>query len=386
MPKNVIITPASGLVDFYDLNSNLDAKIQIDDPGNLSITNSGGTLTLGNTAANVYIGDGTNSVDVIFEQSGAIRALSGKTLTIGQDDSFITIDAPVNFLSPDGTKTITARMLNTDVLSFQGGAGELFSISDSLTGTIFSVNDVSGIPSIEVIDTGLVKIAQYSGNVLLGTGTDNATDKLQVNGSITSTVLKSSVATGTAPLTVTSTTRVSNLNVATAGTADTFTTARNINGTSFNGSADITVPGNFANRTTNESGHAVFIGTTATGNQAMYTNTSYRFNPSTGEVSATNFNSTSDISLKTNLTKLTNSYELIDELNGYSFDWKDRQGSSYGVVAQEVEKVLPHAVQNVDDKKTVNYSSLIPILIEAIKELKTKVSSLTEELETLKHK
>jgi len=36
MPKNVVITPLSGLVDFYDAASNLDAKIQIDDAGSLN--------------------------------------------------------------------------------------------------------------------------------------------------------------------------------------------------------------------------------------------------------------------------------------------------------------------------------------------------------------
>jgi hypothetical protein len=40
-----------------------------------------------------------------------------------------------------------------------------------MTGTIFSANDISGIPSIEVLDTGLVKIAQYNGNVTLGSTT-----------------------------------------------------------------------------------------------------------------------------------------------------------------------------------------------------------------------
>jgi hypothetical protein len=122
-------------------------------------------------------------------------------------------------------QTINLNVYPTDggTISFEGSAGQLFSITNKLTGTIFSVNDVSGIPSIEVLDTGLVKLAQYSGNILLGTGTDNATDKLQVNGSISGTVLKSNIAVGTAPLTVVSTTRVSNLNAATAGNADTVT-------------------------------------------------------------------------------------------------------------------------------------------------------------------
>lgn len=74
-----------------------------------------------------------------------------------------------------------------------------------------------------------------------------------------------------------------------SGSAATLTTARAINGVNFNGSANITVPGNFANRITNESGHLAFIGTTATGNQAMYTNTNLRVNPSTATISANTF-------------------------------------------------------------------------------------------------
>jgi hypothetical protein len=53
--------------------------------------------------------------------------------------------------------------------------------------------------------------------------------------------LTNSLAIGTAPFVITSTTRVANLNVATAGTADVLTTARTINGTSFDGSGNITV-------------------------------------------------------------------------------------------------------------------------------------------------
>lgn len=49
-----------------------------------------------------------------------------------------------------------------------GAAGQLFSVTDSMTGTIFSVNDISGIPSIEVLDTGVVKMAEYSGFVAYG--------------------------------------------------------------------------------------------------------------------------------------------------------------------------------------------------------------------------
>lgn len=75
----------------------------------------------------------------------------------------------------------------TTTLSFDGSAGQLFSVSNSLTGTIFSVNDVSGIPSIEVDDDGEVRLAEFSGNVLIGYATDQNTGKLQVNGLIAGT-------------------------------------------------------------------------------------------------------------------------------------------------------------------------------------------------------
>ena len=55
-------------------------------------------------------------------------------------------------------------------------------LSGMVAGSIFNVNDVSGIPSIEVLDTGLIKLGQYNGNIVLGSGTDNG-NKLQIAGS-----------------------------------------------------------------------------------------------------------------------------------------------------------------------------------------------------------
>jgi hypothetical protein len=59
------------------------------------------------------------------------------------------------------------RVLDDGTVSFEGTAGQLFSISDGLSGTIFSVNDISGIPSIEVLDDGTVKLAEYGGTVTI---------------------------------------------------------------------------------------------------------------------------------------------------------------------------------------------------------------------------
>ena len=69
-------------------------------------------------------------------------------------------------------QNITLRVYpdNAGTLSFEGSAGQLFSITNDLTGTLFSINDGSGIPSLEVNADGTVTIAEFSGNVGIGTG------------------------------------------------------------------------------------------------------------------------------------------------------------------------------------------------------------------------
>jgi len=115
-------------------------------------------------------------------------AHSDKNIIITPNIGSTTADPKIVFTGADasiGPQNITVNVYPTNggTLSFEGSAGQLFSVTNSLSGVIYSVNDVSGIPSIEVLDTGLIKLAQYSGNVVLGSGTDNAVDKLQVTGS-----------------------------------------------------------------------------------------------------------------------------------------------------------------------------------------------------------
>jgi hypothetical protein len=132
----------------------------------------------------------SNNVNITSASGGSVLLAYNTT---SSSSTAITVRPRQNFTSFDGTKTISATMLDSGQLSWSGSAGQLFSITDSLTGTLFSVNDVSGIPSIEVLDTGLVKVAQYNGNVVVGSGVDNAVDKVQVVGT-TSIVANSSSA------------------------------------------------------------------------------------------------------------------------------------------------------------------------------------------------
>ena len=72
---------------------------------------------------------------------------------------------------------------NNGTLSFEGSAGQLFSITNELSsGSIFSVNDISGIPSIDVDADGTIQLAPIGANERVGIGTTNPSTKLHVDG------------------------------------------------------------------------------------------------------------------------------------------------------------------------------------------------------------
>lgn len=109
--------------------------------------------------------------------------------------------------------------------------------------------------------------------------------------------------------------------------------------------------------------------------------TAYNANPNfriSGDVVAY---ATSDKRFKDNLKVIENPIDKVQQLNGYTFDWNDKQdlykGKDYGVVAQEVEKVMPEIVDTrFDGHKAVKYEKVVPLLIEAIKELKAEIEEL----------
>ena len=100
----------------------------------------------------------------------------------------------------------------------------------------------------------------------------------------------------------------------------------------------------------------------------------------TGDITAF---SSSDERLKDNKKVIKNSLDKVHQMSGYEFDWNDKQdvhtGHDIGVIAQEVEKVLPEIVTTRDNGyKAVKYEKLVAVLIEAVKELSEKVKKLEE--------
>ena len=94
-------------------------------------------------------------------------------------------------------------------------------------------------------------------------------------------------------------------------------------------------------------------------------------------ISAVDFNSTSDRSLKTNVTSL-NTRDKFMELNPVEFTWKDSGRKSYGLIAQEIEEIFPElVVERVDGFKGVNYTPIIAMLISQVQELSLKLEKLS---------
>ena len=116
---------------------------------------------------------------------------------------------------------------------------------------------------------------------------------------------------------------------------------------------------------------------TLTGNNITIVNTVTTNNVTANLVTAVDINTTSDIALKDNILKINNSLDVLEKITGFTFNWKSDGVKSYGVSAQEVEKILPEIVRiRGDGYKGVNYLNLIAFLIEAIKDLRKEVSEI----------
>jgi len=91
----------------------------------------------------------------------------------------------------------------------------------------------------------------------------------------------------------------------------------------------------------------------------------------------------SDFRLKKDIKPLTHTLAAIQQLKGYSYHWKDPNNpdEQIGLLAQELQKVYPQLVKENDrGDLSVNYSGMVPVLLEAIKELQQRVAQLEEKL------
>lgn len=116
--------------------------------------------------------------------------------------------------------------------------------------------------------------------------------------------------------------------------------------------------------------------TSGSWSNGVVSDTKLYFVPYTGTLNATVFNSLSDVAYKTDISSIPNGLQAVLALKGVEFNWKDTNQKSAGVLAQEIEGVLPHLVSTSSSGiKSVNYDSIIAYLIEAIKDLNAKLEA-----------
>ncbi len=355
---------------------------------NLNYSGVGTIVSLNSTNANVSgVGTIVNARVTNLNATG-ITTIASLSVTSSTFDTLVVN----NFSTLNGITTLTnARVTNlsvTGVSTFSSVNTENINIAGIVTG--LNVTGVSTLGTVQIssgIITATSGVVTYFGDGSYLTGlAGNPTLQTVLNTGNTSTIGMS--ISGVSTLTTLNSTSGTitnisgtNLNYSGIGTITNLEGVNiNVTGvvtaTSFFGSgANLTGAGStvFNDTTTNQEFFPLFTSTTSGTITASGISTSkLTYNPSTGAMTAVDFNSTSDINLKENIHTVGNALEITEQLRGVSFDWKETGRSSYGVIAQELEAVLPELVKQ-GEVKSVNYNGIIGVLIEAIKELKKEI-------------
>jgi hypothetical protein len=129
---------------------------------------------------------------------------------------------------------------------------------------------------------------------------------------------------------------------------------------------------------TDQSGITTNVNSSDTRYHLYFRNTLSTVGSISTDTYATSFNTSSDYRLKEDL-KPFNGLSILKDIKVYDFKWKGVESRNYGVVAHEIAEVIPYAVNGEKDgemHQSVDYSKLVPVLIQAIQELTEKINKL----------
>jgi hypothetical protein len=264
-----------------------------------------------------------------------------------------------NIVGTTDTQTLTNKTLTSPIIN--GGsfssAGITFTGSTSGTTTLQASAVASGVITLPAVTATLVgrNTTDTLTNKTIAAGSNNITGL--TNASLINSTI-SGVSLG------------SNLNTLSFGSYLTSTG-------SYNGSAARTVSVAGTSVNTGNTLVARDISGDFTAGTITVTNLT-----ASQTITAQDFNSTSDNRVKENIKTVENSLEIVKSLRGVSFDWKETGKSSYGVIAQELQEVLPELVKN-GEVKSVNYNGLIGVLIEGMKSQQEQINRLEQKIQEL---
>lgn len=297
------------------------------------------TTQVSNLNASLLAGKSAPSGDLVGTSDS--QTLTNKTLTSPRIATIL-----------NGAFTITVPSVN----------GSL--VSTGSTGVVTSnmISDLTILNSDVATNAGITYGKLNLSNSILGSdiaaGAGITYGKLNLTGSIVNADIAPNAGIATSKLshyTISGIPLGSNLATLTFGTY--------LTGTSYNGSSDITI----ATNATSSNTASTLVARDASGNFTA------------GTITCTDLNSTSDLALKKEVSTFGDALSVVSSLRGVNYKWKETDKPSIGVIAQELEEVLPQLVSN-GENKSVNYNGLIGVLIEAVKELSNEVTELKNKL------
>ena len=231
-------------------------------------------------------------------------------------------------------------------------------------------------------------ITAANDNTTYSAGTGISFNGTQINCTVTDTNTTYSAGTNmslsgtTFSATDTNTTYSAGTGMSLSGTTFNCTVVNTDTNTTYTGGTGLTLNGTTFD--VNGSFGAINIQTTGNINGSTVSGNNGEFNVvrSTGDVIAYY---SSDERLKDNVKPIENALEKLQKIRGVEFDWNDKQdvyqGHDTGVIAQEVQKVLPEVVtEREDGMLAVKYEKMIGLLVESIKDLKAEVDDLKQQL------
>ena len=317
--------------------------------GTLTLTRNG---SLANLTATGFLQVGTNSSDAlagntVIPPAAPVDSVNGETGVVVLTTSDITEGTNLYYTEARVTAN-TAVAANT--------------AKEGITNS--QANQISA-NTLKVSDTGIPALLNESGDVELGTGITEAEVRVAIGAGTSNLAIGSSASDALAGNT----------------TIPTNTSQLNNNSgflTSLSGAVLTTGAQTVAGVKTFSSDLKVSTGSIAVGNVSNST-TNGRIDAANDVVAF----STSDIRLKDNIKTIDNALDKVNSIQGIEFDWIEKEkvhgnsGHDIGVIAQEIEKVLPDVVTTRDSGyKAVKYEKIVPLLIEAIKELTNEVNKL----------
>jgi hypothetical protein len=402
---------------------------------NSTITIAGTSTALGSSITAATILQGTGVVSGSSQVIGILSSLN--TYTGSNDTTNTTQNSRLDQLSTasgSALTRLTALEVETSNLeTFSASALTRLSnlegkdISITLTGDVTGTGTITDLANVSFATTiaansvalGTDTTGDYVASMTAGTGitvgtaTGEGSTPVITNTGVTSNVAGNAItvsgATGAVTINHADTSTAANLSATsrTYVTALTFDTYGHV--TAYSTGTETVTDTNTV--TTNIAGTGVAV-SSGTGNstisigQAVATSDNVRFNSlgigmaasaTAGRIDATNdivAFSSSDIRFKENIKPIENALDKIRKISGNTYDWKAEnkaehgyEGNDVGVIAQEIEAVLPQLVQTRENGyKAVKYDKLVALLIEGIKDQQLQIEQLRIDLNNCRNK